>query len=309
MAVRQWNCGRVGMVVSGALVMVLGFLHDAEGVKSELIPLREVARDLIEETGFERLYSLALEDATGERVDAYLRRPATGYEEPMSGYPIQGVVLVAGRYAGREAVALIPGRLPSVMLAVEYPQSIPADMGVWGWIRSLPAIRRSARRMPGILRGAAYYLAELPEIDATRVGLVGVSFGVPFAAAAGSDPIFRAVALHYGGSGLASLFHANLAVENQMLRRMLAGFAGWWFRDLDPSRHVGGISPTPLLLINALGDTQIPRSSAELLGTLARPPVRQIWLPYGHLDSGARDVIREVADSTFGYFDRAMAGR
>jgi fermentation-respiration switch protein FrsA (DUF1100 family) len=297
---------RGGVFVAGLLVVVLAFLRPAGEDAWELIGLRAVERELIEETRVERLYSLVLEDARGSRVDAYLRTPAGEAGERLSGDPVPGVVLVAGRYAGREAAALIPGRLTSVMLAVEYPQTIPEDMGVWGWIRSLPAIRRSARRMPGLLRGAAHYLAGLPDVDASRIGLVGVSFGVPFAAAAGSDTIFGAVALHYGGSGLASLFRANLAVENRLLRGVVAGFAAWWFRELDPGRHVARISPTPLLLINGVADDQIPLPSAELLARLARPPVHQIWLPYGHLNSGELAVIREIADSTFGYFDKVM---
>jgi hypothetical protein len=213
------------------------------------------------------------------------------------------VVLVAGRFTGREAVKVIPGPLESVMLAVEYPQTIPVRVSAWEWIRALPAIRRSARRMPGILRGAAHYLAEQPGIDAARIGLVGVSFGVPFAAAAGKDRVFNAVALHYGGSNLGSLFHANLPMENGLLRSGVAGFAGWWFREMDPGRHIGAISPTPVLLINATRDDLIPRASAELLASRARPPVRHIWLPYGHLGVGQPEVIREVADSTFRYFD------
>jgi fermentation-respiration switch protein FrsA (DUF1100 family) len=108
--------------------------------------------------------------------------------------------------------------------------------------------------------------------------------------------------LYYGVSNLVSLFRANLPLENRLARGALAAFAGWWFRDMDPGRHVARISPTPLLLINATADVQIPRESAERLARRARPPVRHIWLPYGHLTSGQLDVIREVADSTFRYF-------
>jgi hypothetical protein len=304
MTAKGWRRRRVWLglvvVIAGALLVLRGVEHPG----SETISLRLVERRLIGDGAGERLYSLVFEDGTGTRVDAYLRRPGAEWNGDDGALP--GVILVAGRYAGREAASMIPGRLPSVMLAVEYPQTIPADMGVWGWVRSLPAIRRSARRMPGLLRGAAHYLAQQPEIDPQRIGLVGVSFGVPFAAAAGKDPIFRAVALHYGGSDLGSLFRANLALENRWLRGALAGFAGWWFRDLDPGRHVAEISPTPLLLINAVDDDLIPLHAAQLLGSRALPPVRQIWLPYGHLRSGEPEVIREVADSTFRYFEMVM---
>jgi poly(3-hydroxybutyrate) depolymerase len=278
-------------------MMMLIWWVAAPGSSPEVVPLREVGRTLLEENEGERLYSLRLQDERGRTVDAFYRLPAHAADGPV---PV--VVLAAGRFTGRQAAALIPGPLETAMLAVEYPQTFPPRIAAWEWIRALPAIRRSARQMPGLLRGAAHHLAAQPEIDASRIGLVGVSFGVPFAAVAGRDRIFSGVALHYGGANLASLFQANLPMRDGLGRNALAGFAGWWFKEMDPGRHIAAISPTPLLLINATLDEQIPRESALLLAEGARDPVRQIWLPYGHLTSTEPEVIREVADSTFRWF-------
>jgi hypothetical protein len=296
------------MALALALATVLAtiaWVHRAP----EVAALQVVGRTLVESGPSERLFSVQFVDARGNLVDAYLREPVRGADAPgAAGAPIPAVVLVAGRFTGREAIKVIPGPLESIMLAVEYPQTIPVRVSVWEWIRALPSIRRSALEMPGILRGAAHYLAAQPEVDAGRIGLVGVSFGVPFAAAAGKDRIFNAVALHYGGSTLTRLFHANLPVESRWARTGVANLAGWWFREMDPGRHIGDISPTPLLLINATRDDLIPREAAERLASRARPPVRQIWLPYGHLGVGDAEVIREVADSTFRYFGDLWKG-
>ncbi len=286
-----------------AVLLAFGTLFAGTGRPAEFVPLQMVDKQLIEEGAGERLYSVRFADLTGNSVDAYLREPLReALPEERRGAELPAVVLVAGRFAGREAAAMIPGPLETVMLAVEYPQTIPPRMSVREWMQALPSIRRSARQMPGILRGAAHSLAAEPGIDSARIALVGVSFGVPFAAVAGKDPIFRGVALHYGGANLASLFRANLPIENGWMRGAVAGFAGWWFREMDPGRHVAAISPTPLLLINATGDVQIPRESALGLAQRAKPPVHHIWLPYGHITSGQSAVIREVADSTFRYF-------
>jgi dienelactone hydrolase len=268
----------------------------------ELVPLNLIARDLVDESPGERLFGLLFHDPDGRELNAYLREPfniETGEAEG----PHPAILLAAGRYAGREAAAVIPGPLTQIVLAVEYPADIPERMGVGAWIQGLPAFVRAAHRMPGLLRGAGHYMAALPEVDANRLTLVGVSFGVPFAASAGRDRVFTGVALHFGGADIAGMLRANLPINNAMIRSGFAEFGAWVFRDLEPAKNVGGISPTPLLLINGSEDKQIPRSSALLLAERATPPVRHIWLQYGHLSSRDHQLLRELADSTFHHFD------
>jgi fermentation-respiration switch protein FrsA (DUF1100 family) len=162
--------------------------------------------------------------------------------------------------------------------------------------------------MPGLLRGAARWLSTLDGVDPERMLLVGVSYGVPFAAAAATDTLFRGVALHHGGADLALLLGHNLAVENGLLRGVLARFGAWYFRALEPARYVGSIAPTPLLLINAENDELVPRESAERLLGSARPPVRQVWLPHGHLMPSDTLQMKELADSTLSHFEFLRSG-
>jgi hypothetical protein len=268
----------------------------------DLISIELISRELVEERPDERLYSLVFRDEAGRELDAYLREPVAAPGEGVVP-PYPAVILAAGRYAGRQAAAVIPGPLEQVVLAVEYPADIPERMSAAAWIHGLPAFVRAAHRMPGLLRGAGHFMSALPEVDPARLTLVGVSFGVPFAAAAGQDRIFTGVALHFGGADIAGMLRANLPIDNHMLRSAFAEFGAWVFRDLEPARHVGNISPTPLLLINGSDDEQIPRSSALLLAERATPPVRQIWLQHGHLTSRDHHLLRELADSTFRHFD------
>jgi hypothetical protein len=260
----------------------------------DLVPLELASLDLVEQDGDERLYNLLFRDPEGREVQAYLRTPRVGQRSAEPPYP--AIVLAAGRYAGRQAAAVIPGPLEQVILAIEYPADIPPRLSAIAWMRRLPAFRR----------GAGHYVAALPEVDRQRLTLVGVSFGVPFAAAAGRDRVFTGVALHFGGADLAGMLRANLPIENGVLRGAFAEFGAWIFRDLEPAKHVGHISPTPLLLINGSADEQIPVSSALLLAERATPPVRHIWLDSGHLSSRDRHLLRELADSTFQHFEHRV---
>ena len=170
-------------------------------------------------------------------------------------------------------------------------------------LRELGEVRASALRMPGLLRGAAAWLAELDQVDPARIVLVGVSYGVPFAAAAATDTLFSGVALHHGGADLALLLEQNLPVENGVLRWVLARFGAWYFRALEPARYVARIAPRPLLLVNAERDELVPRESAERLLEAARTPVRQVWIPHGHLMPWDTVQMKELADSTLSHFD------
>jgi fermentation-respiration switch protein FrsA (DUF1100 family) len=192
---------------------------------------------------------------------------------------------------------------------VEYPEDIPQRITLLGWTRQFPSFTRAARRMPGILRGAGHHLAAHPAVDPTDLTLVGVSFGVPFAAWAGRDPIFGAVVLAFGGAGISEMLEANLPIRGRPLRSAAARVAGWYFRELEPDAHVGAISPRPLLLVNGTRDTLVPRASAIRLSASAASPVRHVWLPSGHVGALQADLIEEVAGLSTRFFEEVWNGR
>lgn len=252
----------------------------------------------IEADSLEVLHSLVLCDASNRRVDAYLRAPRRG-ERAM---PV--VVLLAGRYAGRDAALMIPPPLRARVLSVEYPATIPERLQLARMVRELPRVRDEALHVPELLVAAGHFAASQAGADPDRVALVGVSFGVPFAAIAGRDPIFSAVVLGFGGAGIAEMLAANMGNTPALVRPVLARFAGWYFQDLEPARYTAALGDTPLLLVNGVYDRQIPHSAALRLGAAAPPSAEHLWFTTGHIGAGQDEIIRAFAEHTMAFLDQ-----
>ncbi len=287
--------GEAGWIRKGLLVALVSCAA-CEPRAPDPEQLRLVEERVVDRTAAEIVHELVFAAEDDTPLQAYLRRPARGVT---GGY---GIVMVAGRETGREAAAIVPPPIDGLVLAIEYPGQIPEELELGELVRRFPEIRRGALRMPGIVMGGGHWLADHSEVDPGRIVLVGVSFGVPFAAPAARDPTFQGVALLYGGADLPLLFRTHLPIEAGIQRRLVARLLAFLFRDLEPAHHVAHIAPRPLLLINGIHDDWVPPESALHLREAAREPVRQIWLDHGHLMPWHLDVMREMADSTLAHF-------
>ncbi len=108
------------------------------------------------------------------------------------------------------------------------------------------------------LSRALQAVAELPEIDADRIGYAGFSLdsivGAPFCSGA---PLVRAAALVIGG-------------------------AGPEIQDLGAAGPIAAFSPRPLLLVNARNDKGISHETAEALFEAAGEPKEQLCFDGTH---------------------------
>jgi dienelactone hydrolase len=114
------------------------------------------------------------------------------------------------------------------------------------------------------LQRALDALAEIPEIDDSRVGYASFSLGSLLGSlfcALDSRP--RAAALALGGGG----FGPEL---------------------IDPARYIGAFAPRPLLMIAARGDERIPRRATEALYAAGGEPKSIEWFDSGHGDLPGR---------------------
>ncbi|MBI4161210.1 MAG: acetylxylan esterase [Acidobacteria bacterium] len=137
------------------------------------------------------------------------------------------------------------------------------------------------------------WVASRPEVDPSRIGILGVSTGALSAAvAAGTDQRIRAAVLVLGGADLPRILLESEDRAVRRFRRALMDRLGWTPADLlrearvrlgevDPLRYADALRADRLLLVEALFDRVIPAASRyELWSRAGRP--RRLRLPVGH---------------------------
>ncbi|HVE40541.1 MAG TPA: alpha/beta hydrolase family protein [Planctomycetota bacterium] len=137
------------------------------------------------------------------------------------------------------------------------------------------------------VRRAGDWLASRPDVEASRVGLVGISLGaVVGSLTAGVDDRFgRSVFLIGGGDLAAIVMNGSKETAAAKARLEKDGFTvdqlrGMW-KNIDPITFASRVRPEEILLINAEADEVIPKECTLRLGAaMGGPELR--WFKGGH---------------------------
>src|SRR5581483_18989 len=121
------------------------------------------------------------------------------------------------------------------------------------------------------VRRAGDWLAQRPDVEPSRVGLVGISLGaVVGSLTAGIDDHFgRSVFLIGGGDLPVIVMHGSKETAEAKAKLEKDGFTvdqlreRW--RDVEPLTYASRIRPEEILLINADADEVIPLAATETL--------------------------------------------
>jgi dienelactone hydrolase len=262
----------------------------AVGVALALVPacdagrrgegLAAPAETLIERTARARVSRLWFEGNGDLRTRATLRIPRGA--RPRS---LACVVIAGGHEHGWMTAEYLDAGPGVAVLSVDYPydgprRSIPRDRIA----EVIPKIWSATRDMGPLLREAGAYAARRPEIDSTRILIVGASLGVPFALqAAAEDTRFAGVALLYGAADLGAWAERNIKGIPDWTRPLVRGLTRVLFYDLEPGRLIPKISPRPVLVVSGRNDEMIPEDLARRLFEAAREPREQVWLDTRHM--------------------------
>jgi len=228
--------------------------------------------------------ALQVRGDNGRTVDLRVLRPA----DAAGRLPL--MVLLGGHRTGRDAVKLLGAPGPVIVAALDYPYTGPErPRGLRQSLATIPAAREALLDTPPSVCLALDWLIAQPWVDPTRVELVGVSLGVPFAAVAGAlEPRFRRVWLIHGGADNRAWIAHNL--ERKVKQDWLRGPAAWlvWLMAHGPTIEaeywVPRIAPRPLMIVGATEDRRLPPKLVEKLYAAAREPKELIWTAGGHVD-------------------------
>jgi dienelactone hydrolase len=126
-------------------------------------------------------------------------------------------------------------------------------------------------------------LAILPEVDANRIGITGISWGGYLTCiVAGIDSRLKVAVPVYGCGFLGE----NSCWKDTSLAAMAPDARDRWLKYFDPSRYLRGVN-CPILFLNGSNDFAYPmdsyRKSYELVSPAWRTVCVKIRMPHGHL--------------------------
>jgi hypothetical protein len=219
-------------------------------------------------------------------------------------YP--AIILLGGKATGKYAIDYALDIEGVIIVAVDYPYEPRETYTPWNFVYDLPAIRRALIDMMPSAMLVTDYLWQRPDVDTSRIVLLGYSFGAPFVPCVmANDRRPAAAAMVYGGGDLHSLISHNVARYEGATAGTIVGFlSGVLLHPVEPLRFAPLIAPAPLVMINGTNDEQVPRRNAELLFAAAREPKKQIWLESRHVNPKNVDLTKQIVATLKSEFTR-----
>ncbi|MGI9262186.1 MAG: alpha/beta hydrolase family protein [Woeseiaceae bacterium] len=258
--------------------------------------LIDAKKEQAEFVGTRSLQNVTLTSTSGLVAELRVLRPAVA---AASARPV--VLMIGGQQTGKHAVDLVsdPGNL--VFAAIDYPYHGPTKTkGFWQTASAIPHVQRGALDTPPALQLALDWLVKQPWIDPGRIELIGVSVGVPFAAAAGAiDRRVSRVWLVHGAADnlLWTDFALTKHIENDSARRVVAKLAlllsyGASFETQD---WMAEIVPRPIIVISSRNDDRVPAGGA-LADAASNHATEIIWTEGRHVQPSRQDVLAELLE-------------
>jgi hypothetical protein len=256
------------------------------------------SRQLIDSANGHVTERIRIGASNGLDVDLTLRRPIDSgvvHRRPV-------FLLLGGYRTGDRAATLVADTRGNILVALAYPYRGDLDVKGLAVVAAVPALRKAILDTPPAVMLVIDYLLSRPDVDSSRVELVGASFGAPFATVVGAlDPRVTRVWSVHGAASPYDQFELNLRrqIGNRAARHAVAGlatlFASGW--QLDPAVWAPRISPRPFIMVNARADERMPPEAVRALHEAARPPRDVIWLDGAHIQTNRKQVLAGLVET------------
>ncbi len=233
---------------------------------------------------------LSIRSDAGLTVECGLLIPAN--EKALRRYPV--VILMGGKTTGKHAIDYALDIRNVVIVAPDYSYTPRESYNVMQFLADVPEMRKASLDMVPSVMLLTDYLWRRPDVDTTKIILLGYSFGAPFVPCiAARDKRAAVAAIVFGGGDIRGMIRHNVRrFEGPFVSEFVGIVGGVLLRPLEPLRYAGAISPMPLLMINGAEDEQIPRKYAEALYARAGEPKKLVWLEARHVNPRNVDLTR-----------------
>ncbi len=283
------TAGGLILVLCGLYVGGLDYNGYFDSAKGKLVEAR--VTHFGSDSVFDRNW-LFLANDRGLRVDCGMLLPAG--EARGRRYP--AVILLGGKATGKHAIDYALDIRNVIIVAPDYPYTPRESYTFTEFLADIPEMRSAALAMVPSVMLLTDYLWQRPDVDTTRLILLGYSFGAPFVACiATHDRRAAAVAMVFGGGDLYRVIRHNVRRYRGPVASEFVALTGTvLLRPLEPLRYVSRISPIPLIMINGSEDRQIPPKYAKMLFNKARQPKSIVWLDARHVNPKNVDLTKLI---------------
>jgi dienelactone hydrolase len=210
------------------------------------------------------------------------------------------LIVLGGHRTGSDAANLFGEVDGRAVVAMDYPYDGPEKVrGIGQTLSTLPLARRAMIDTPPAVSLVVDWLEKQPWADASRIGVVGASLGVPFAAlAAADDERIGAALLVHGAADNLRWIETQVARRNdaKLLHRPVATLV-WWLAHgptFDTAENVARIAPRPVLIIGAQDDERTAAWQTEALFDAAGEPKRLRWTEGQHIEPDRAEIVQAL---------------
>lgn len=226
-------------------------------------------------------------------------------------------MVFGGFEQAKDVLKLLSPQSPVILASFDYPYHGPRKLSALDAIQEARAFRRGIEDTLEGIGALTKWLLARPDVDPQSFGIIGASFGAPFAvSAAAQNPEIQFLILIHGFADIRAVIEHRLTQiwESKLNRIMtnarLAGWlaplaaraasylAVWIINPPHPESDARKLHPhQKVLVIEATKDTFIPSASRDLLWhsiMQSQAKSEKISLTTEHLQPGSDELIAEL---------------